>query len=742
MKKLLSFKPALVLSLLMALFFNAITTPPLTYAQSPEPPTATEGETGQAQPEASAVILGENTAGPQVDFGVIPLGGSGCTPAPGRWLLRASLPEAVYGNAVVSDGTYIYSLGGFSSTAGLSDQFMRFDPQTNQWIDIPSAPTLVYAGLAVFAEGKIFLFGGVDASAPISLVQIYTIATGTWSSGANMPAPRQQMGGGYYNGKIYIAGGFETAVVDSASNQTWEYTPSSNSWATKATMPAALAGPGSGIIGGALYLAGGLDSAGTSLNTAYRYDIASDAWASIAALPNAVNYPGSAVYGQRLWIFGGGDPFLNGETGVENGTESLSFTQIYNPHTNSWSSGPSQNLGRSFQNGAVVRNQIFSIGGYPGGMWSSNIVESATQNPLKILMIYADTRPPSVLQFLLMSQPGVGQVDVISANSSVVGAGTMMAYDVVVIFSNTVFSNGAAQGDQIADYIDMGGAVVAFNFSFSSGYQLAGRWITDGYTPFNLSTGNAFSDVSLGSYVTGHPLMAGVNSLNAYYHTNVLLAPGSGLVATWSDGTLAMAVNGQAVGVNAYVGESPKNWSGDFAALIANAGYWLRDGNGFCIHQACTTPEAITGALTDSDYTQTGRLIRDDPASTCAASTSCPGPYNSTETHYDSYAFMNNTPATQCVTITLDPKGCVDTQYLQSAAYNGFLSNDLCANYIADIGSSPSIKKSYSFVATPWQIFTVTINEATANSFCAEYTLSVSVEDCPIKKIQLPLIVR
>jgi len=73
-------------------------------------------------------------------------------------------------------------------------------------------------------------------------------------------------------------------------------------------------------------------------------------------------------------------------------------------------------------------------------------------------MIYADTRPPSVLQFLLMSQPGVGQVDVISANSSVVGAGTMMAYDVVVIFSNTVFSNGAAQGDQIADYIDMGGA--------------------------------------------------------------------------------------------------------------------------------------------------------------------------------------------------------------------------------------------------------------------------------------------
>ncbi len=240
MKKLLSFKPALVLSLLMALFFNAITTPPLTYAQSPEPPTATEGETGQAQPEASAVILGENTAGPQIDFGVIPLGGSGCTPAPGRWLLRASLPEAVYGNAVVSDGTYIYSLGGFSSTAGLSDQFMRFDPQTNQWIDIPSAPTLVYAGLAVFAEGKIFLFGGVDASAPISLVQIYTIATGTWSNGANMPAPRQQMGGGYYNGKIYVAGGFETAGVSSASNQTWEYTPSSNSWTTKATMPAAL----------------------------------------------------------------------------------------------------------------------------------------------------------------------------------------------------------------------------------------------------------------------------------------------------------------------------------------------------------------------------------------------------------------------------------------------------------------------------------------------------------------------
>ena len=52
------------------------------------------------------------------------------------------------------------------------------------------------------------------------MTRIYDIATNTWTHGALMPGPRSQMASGYNaaNGKIYLNGGFETATIDSVSN--------------------------------------------------------------------------------------------------------------------------------------------------------------------------------------------------------------------------------------------------------------------------------------------------------------------------------------------------------------------------------------------------------------------------------------------------------------------------------------------------------------------------------------------
>ena len=125
-----------------------------------------------------------------------------------------------------------------------------------------------------------------------------------------MPDVRGFMGSGYFNGKIYLVGGYTTGNVDPSFGQVWEYDPVLNTWNTsRMSMPVTLGGPGFGIINGHMYIAGGRDINNTNLNTLYDYDIAANTWTARANLPSGVNVPGSAVIAGKLWVFGGGNPF-------------------------------------------------------------------------------------------------------------------------------------------------------------------------------------------------------------------------------------------------------------------------------------------------------------------------------------------------------------------------------------------------------------------------------------------------
>lgn len=649
---------------------------------------------------------------------------------------------------MVSDGVYVYSAGGNNGSVTTNNLY-RYDPVANSWTSLASLPTAVEEALAVYAEGKIFLFGGMNASVVNNLLQIYTIATDTWSTGAPMPDVRQQMGGGYINGIIYVAGGYSSTVLSDTTVkiQTWAYTINTNMWETKTNLPAALGGPGSAVLNGQLYILGGRNYSTSALDTVYRYNPAVNAWASGISMPAPVNTPGTAVYANHIWIFGGGNPFKGGAEPDSVEPKAYNTTFIYNAITSSWSTGPNLNVGRSFQGGAVVRNQIVSIGGYGSG--ASNVVEVATQNPLNILIIYADIVPPTTLQFQLLSQPGVGRVDLYKASSSTPASSWIFYdYDVVVPFSNAGWADAATLGNYLAEYLfSGGGVVVGFNFDWSSAaYALAGNWQSGGYSPFNADGISLFVDGTLGATLPGHPLLAGVTALNAFYRQTLTPAAGASTIAAWNDAKPLIARKGNAIGVSAYIGEYPAvSWSGDFARLIVNAGYWLRQDNGSCTNLVCTNPTVIQGAITDTDATQTDRILRDDPGSTCAVGSTC-STYTGGTIHYDPYYFVNNSSSEQCVTVTLDPKTCVTgSLYLQSAAYTTFDPVNLCTNFLGDIGGSPTNTtgpKSYSFKVPAWERYTVTVNETNPGAYCPDYSLQVSAGDCPIKKINLPVITR
>lgn len=278
------------------------------------------------------------------------------------------MPTDVYGPAISSDGTVAYVAGGYSfSAGGTVTQLVRYNPVSNTWTPLAPVPDLnnaMASGVYAPNVNKFFVFGGNNPTTAtvVNTTRIYDPVAGTWSAGAVMPDVRAFMGSGYYNGKIYLVGGYTTGNVDPAFGQVWEYDPVLNTWNTsRASMPATLGGPGFGIINGHIYIAGGRNLANNNLNTLYDYDIAANTWTPRANLPVGVNVPASGVANNLLYIMGGGNPFLVGDA-----PSTTNITQVYNPATNTWSSGPALLQNLSFPGGTAIGTKLLVAGGYNG----------------------------------------------------------------------------------------------------------------------------------------------------------------------------------------------------------------------------------------------------------------------------------------------------------------------------------------------------------------------------------------
>jgi hypothetical protein len=319
--------------------------------------------------------------------------------SPGPWTQAAPVAIDHYGGFIDSDGTFAYEGGGYSfSAGGTINEFGKFDPVANSWTPLAPVPDLTNAEASgVYAPNvnKLFVFGGDDpvSGTVVDTTRIYDIATNAWSTGAPMPDIRAFMASGYFNGKIYLVGGYSTGNISPAFLQTWEYDPVANSFATKTSIPAAagFGGAGSGVINGHLYVAGGRDANNTVIATTWDYDIADDTWTPRANLLSADNVPGSAVIGGKLWIFGGGNPFSGSAASPKSGNKGLRawFTrllhpdttnalQVYDPASNSWSSGPSLNVQRSFPAGTDVGNIAVAVGGYDGSSTITSVEINVT----------------------------------------------------------------------------------------------------------------------------------------------------------------------------------------------------------------------------------------------------------------------------------------------------------------------------------------------------------------------------
>jgi len=242
-------------------------------------------------------------------------------------------------------------------------------------------------------------------------------------------------------------------------------------------------------------------------------------------------------------------------------------------------------------------------GGAPGSPLGS--IPSAERldiefDPVDVLFVVSN--PLSTYEAIYNAFCGlqeIGMCDHFDSELGTPSVGDMQGYDVVIVWANAPHIDPFALGDNLADYIDAGGKAIVSAPSriMGSGWEIGGRFRTDGYDPFMEEFG-PLGPANLGNF-NPHPIMEmpyAITDLWGDLRTSAIIDPNAELVASWSDGEHLLAVKDKkVVGLTSFLhGElSGIYWDGQFPELLANACVWLVGGE--------PPPGGIAGTVTDAD---------------------------------------------------------------------------------------------------------------------------------------------
>src|SRR5712691_9179226 len=184
----------------------------------------------------------------------------GCGP-PGPWSTATTGPPTRYRAGGTTDGTYVYVYGGSNASAQYLNDLWRWTPATQTWTQLANMPTGKSNIQGAYWNGKIYVPGGYIGS-HITENAIYDIATNTWTNGAPLPAAQsgQQVA---FNNKIYNFGG-----NPGPQSTVTIYDIATNTWSNGAAMPVAITYGRATVAGFGpyAYYAGGI-AGGVTVNT-------------------------------------------------------------------------------------------------------------------------------------------------------------------------------------------------------------------------------------------------------------------------------------------------------------------------------------------------------------------------------------------------------------------------------------------------------------------------------------------
>lgn len=256
--------------------------------------------------------------------------------AANTWIARQNMPRGRVRHATAAltnpaGHSIVYSIGGVTSSGGISNTVQAYDVDANTWSTVAPLPDRVYRtnGAGVIG-GKVYVSGGLTIRRiPLTTLYAYDPATNVWTRKSSMPFQTFQGVTGVINNRLYVltscgAGADCDAALPVAF---YRYDPATDSWTTLPSPPVAHEDAVAGFIGGKFYVAGGQNEGGLRLDV---YDPGTNHWSAGAPLPRARRAAAGVALGAKLYLIGG-------LARNADGTESLvGTTSVYDPATDRW----------------------------------------------------------------------------------------------------------------------------------------------------------------------------------------------------------------------------------------------------------------------------------------------------------------------------------------------------------------------------------------------------------------------
>lgn len=299
------------------------------------------------------------------------------------WSSGPMLPDPRLEPGVTAVGQRLVVLGGFDTDlmAGLriTTRVDVLDVGTGMWGQFPDAP-VAWTHIQLAAVGTtIYLLGGLEGSTYVAHGEAYKLDTldlgAGWQPLASMPLGMERGSAGVVvsppgtpPGRIYLIGG---AGTNNALASVIYYDTIANTWGQLPDLPAPRSHPAAmARPDGTLVLAGGLGGlfADTFAGDVFLLPPGGTQWQTGSAMPDP---RGGCAYGvvQLQLVCAGG----------EAGTSALTYTESYDPATDTWTEDPLMPLPTAGTQGAAIGARLF----VPGGARALQFEPTAT------LFIYA-----------------------------------------------------------------------------------------------------------------------------------------------------------------------------------------------------------------------------------------------------------------------------------------------------------------------------------------------------------------
>ena len=279
--------------------------------------------------------------------------------------------------AAVSDGTYLYTVGGrrfeaSSNTAAVQ----RFDPAANRWVQLKDAPGKVSDAGAAVIGGRLVVAGGESIGTVFSTVWAYDLASGTWSSLPNLAEPRHGLAVAAIGNTLYAIDGASqtghnasTPTLQTLNVSTGPAQPAA-SWQLGTASLYATQQVGAAVDkSGRIWVAGGLiDAQDATARTEY-YDPTVNAWGAGPNLPVQLHHAMMVSYQNTVWVIGGFEPRGSEIIGVAS-------ARVFrlNQNQTAWVEAPSLHHARGAGAAAVVGNKIVVVGGRTAGTSPAEVI--------------------------------------------------------------------------------------------------------------------------------------------------------------------------------------------------------------------------------------------------------------------------------------------------------------------------------------------------------------------------------